>query len=239
MISVTLVPVLNDNYSYILTADNGDCAVVDPGDAKPVLRELERQQLLPTIIYNTHHHGDHVAGNRAIKDTYQCKVIGPASELERIQEIDVPVQESTQISFGGEDVTILETPGHTAGHICFYFEKSGLLFSGDTLFVMGCGRLFEGSAEDMHISLTKLKALPPETKIYCGHEYTLANAAFCHHAAPDNEAIAARLKEVKKYRDNGLPTIPSTLQEECETNLFLMAGSTQEFAELRTQKDNF
>ncbi len=239
MISVTLVPVLEDNYSYILTADNGQCAVIDPGDGEELVRVLKQKSLIADYIFNTHHHSDHVAGNHAVKSYCKCKLIGPESEMKRIASIDIPVNAQSALTFGGEDVQVIETPGHTSGHICFYFPDSKILLSGDTLFAMGCGRLFEGSAEDMYTSLQKLKFLPGDTRVYCGHEYTLANAQFCHHAAPDNQDITNRLKEIKKIRDNGAPTIPSTIEEETKTNVFLMAKSAEEFASLRTQKDNF
>lgn len=239
MITVTLVPVLEDNYSYILTADNGQCAVVDPGDGEELVRVLKRKNLIADYIFNTHHHGDHIAGNHAVKSLCKCKLIGPEAEIKRIAGIDIPVNGQSTLKFGGEEVQVIETPGHTSGHICFYFPESKILLSGDTLFSMGCGRLFEGSAEDMYTSLQKLKSLPGDTRIYCGHEYTLTNAQFCRHAAPDNQAIANKLKEVKKIRDNGAPTIPSFMEEEMKTNVFLMARSVEEFASLRRQKDNF
>ncbi|MEM6781209.1 MAG: hydroxyacylglutathione hydrolase [Pseudomonadota bacterium] len=238
MIKVTLVPVLKDNYSYILEG-NGQCAVLDPGEADPVIRILDEHGLKPDYILNTHHHADHVAGNQKVKDKYKSKIVGPAAEEERIVGIDIPLDESSSFTFAGETAQIIETPGHTSGHICFYFADSGLLFAGDTLFSMGCGRLFDGTAEDMFGSLQKLKVLPAETKLYCGHEYTLANAEFCYHAAPDNEDIKTKLEHLRKLRANGKPSIPSTLAEELKTNLFLTAKSAQDFATLRAQKDNF
>lgn len=237
-IDVTLIPILSDNYAYVITSGDA-CAVVDPGEADPIIQYMEEHSLKPDIIFNTHHHGDHVAGNAKIKDKYNCRVIVPAAEEERIVVADIGVDESTPLTFGSENIQVIETPGHTAGHICFYFPDSKILFAGDTLFSMGCGRLFEGSAEDIFGSFEKFKPLPDDTLIYCGHEYTLSNAEFCVHLAPDNVDIQARFKEVKTLRDNNQPTIPTSLETERKTNLFLMAKSVNEFATLRSQKDNF
>lgn len=238
MLTVTIIPVLKDNYSFILQSGE-QCAVLDPGEADPVIHALDEKNLRPDYIFNTHHHGDHVAGNQKIKSKYKCKVIGPAADEERILGLDIPVDEQSDLTFGAEKIQVIETPGHTSGHVCFFFPDSKILFAGDTIFSMGCGRLFEGSPETMFTSLAKLKTLPPETQIYCGHEYTLSNAEFCHHARPDNQDITNKLHDIKRVRDNGVPTIPVTLAEELKTNVFLMAQNAQEFAELRAQKDSY
>jgi hydroxyacylglutathione hydrolase len=236
--TVTLVPVLSDNYAYILEL-NGDVVVIDPGQPEPILNELKNRGLTPSIILNTHHHSDHIAGNKAIMDEYNAKLVGPEKDLHRIPDINIAVKEGSKLIIGGESVQIFETPGHTSGHICFHFPDSKLLFSGDLLFAMGCGRAFEGTAEDLFHSLQKVKFLAPETKIYCGHEYTLSNAEFCLTIEPDNADLIARHKMVKQYRDNNVPTIPTTLEEELKTNAFLRAENANIFADIRAQKDNF
>lgn len=238
MIDVTLIHVLSDNYAYVLRAANGEVAVVDPGEAGPVIEYLEAHKLKPSVIFNTHHHGDHIAGNAEMIKRYGCALAGPAKE-DRISGITVPLAEGVPASFGGERLEILETPGHTRTHICLYLPESKILFSGDTLFSMGCGRLFEGDAAMMWSSLQKLTAMPADTQIYCGHEYTLSNGKFCQHIEPENEALKARMAEVQRLRDRGLPTLPVSLETELATNCFLRAGNAEAFGTLREEKDHF
>ena len=238
-INVSLIPILSDNYAYLLEAENGDTAIVDPGEAEPIIDVLDNKNLSPHYILNTHHHGDHIAGNADLKSRYGAKIVGPASEVSRIPDMDIALREGEIFTFSGEDFQILETPGHTRGHICFYAPQSKILFAGDTLFAMGCGRFFEGTPADMFGGFQKILALPDETKIYCGHEYTLANAKFCAHADPDNAEIQTRLKDVQAMRDAGKPTLPTTLDLEKKTNVFLRAGSAKDLGELRAQKDSF
>jgi len=236
--TVTLIPILSDNYAYILK--KGDhIAIIDPGQAEPILYALDNMNAVPNMILNTHHHSDHIAGNAPIIQKYKCPLIGPESEEHRIPNMTKTVNQGDKIAFADEHIHVIETPGHTDGHICFYLPLSGILFAGDLIFAMGCGRAFEGTPEELFASIQKIKALPPETQIYCGHEYTLSNAEFCAHIAPDSEAIKIRHKEVKQYRDNNVPTIPTTLAQELKTNVFLIAKSAEEFASLRAQKDNF
>lgn len=237
MIRVTFIPALSDNYAYLLQADNGDTGIVDPGEAAPVIRELERLNLKPGFIFNTHHHGDHIAGNEELKHKYGAKLAAPASEEKRISGIDIGLSEGMTLAFGGEDIQTIETPGHTRGGICLYAPESGLLFTGDTLFSMGCGRLFEGSAEQMWNSLQKIRALPEDTKLFCGHEYTLHNGEFCLKVEPENQALKARVDNVRRLRAQNIPTLPTTLALEKETNAFLRAHSVERFAELRAAKD--
>ena len=239
MIDVIIVPVREDNYSYILIADNGETAVVDPGEATPVIDELEKRGLKANYIFTTHHHADHIEGNAEIKNHYGAKIAGPASEQARIPEMDILLDENTPFTLGGENVQILETPGHTRGHICFYFPESQKLFSGDTLFLLGCGRLFEGTAEQMWHSLEKIIALPDDTLIYCGHEYTSALAKFNLHIEPDNPHLKMRYEEIKAMRKHDKPTVPATLALEKKTNVFLRAGSAEKFADIRKAKDDF
>lgn len=238
MITVSIIPVLKDNYSYILQSGK-EIGVVDPGEAGPVIEFCEEHAIKPTIIFNTHHHGDHIAGNNEIKARYGCKLAGPATEKNRIGHMDIFLDEDMPQNFGGENLKILATPGHTSGGICLYFPQSKIIFTGDTLFSMGCGRLFEGTAAQMWDSLQKIMALPDETQIYCGHEYTLSNAGFCQEIEPNNPQLTKRIDEVKALRENGQPTLPVSLKTEKETNVFLRAGSAVRFAELRKLKDEF
>ena len=238
MLDVIIVPVLKDNYSYILRAGD-DVAIIDPGEPAPLEIKLHELGLTPRLILNTHHHADHVAGNRQLKDKYGCRVIGPKADIKRVPDMDEGVSEGDIITLGDETLKVIETPGHTSGHICFYAEPSGILFAGDTLFSMGCGRLFEGTPEQMWTSLQKISALPGNTKIYCGHEYTLANGQFCQAVEKDNQDIARRIADVKKLTDNGKPSLPTTLEQEKKTNVFLRTGKAASFAQLRALKDNF
>ncbi|NQZ14655.1 MAG: hydroxyacylglutathione hydrolase [Alphaproteobacteria bacterium] len=235
---VILVPVLSDNYAYIL--HKGDqVAVIDPGQPEPLIYELDNRDLTPSVILNTHHHSDHIAGNKALLDKYGARLVAPESERARIPGINKAVKDGTIIEFADETIEVIDTPGHTSGHICYHLPQSKILFAGDLIFAMGCGRAFEGTAEELYASIEKIKALPAETEIYCGHEYTLSNAEFCLTVEPDNDELIARHKEVKQYRDNNLPTIPTTLEKEMQTNVFLRAKSAEEFADIRQKKDNF
>lgn len=238
MLDVTIVPVLKDNYSYILRSGD-DVAVIDPGEPAPLEIKLNELGLTPRLILNTHHHADHVAGNRQLKDKYGCHVIGSKADIKRVPDMDEGVSEGDIITLGDETLRVIETPGHTAGHVCFYAQPSGILFAGDTLFSMGCGRLLEGTAEQMWASLQKISALPGNTQIYCGHEYTLANGKFCQAVEKDNQDIARRIADVKKMTDNGKPSLPTTLEQEKKTNVFLRTGKAASFAQLRALKDSF
>lgn len=239
MIDVTIIPTLKDNYAYLLVAEGGAVAVVDPGEAEPVQAVLLEKGLGLDYVLNTHHHGDHIAGNAALIEAWGAKLVGPRAETDRIPGMDILLDEGTAFSFGGEEVQVIETPGHTRGHICFYFPDSGVLFTGDTLFLMGCGRLFEGSAEEMFKSLSKIKALPDDTHVYCGHEYTVSGAQFCHHVLPDNDDIRHRLAHEQDVREAGQPTVPAALGLEKKTNVFLLVKSADELAAFRRMKDEF
>ncbi len=233
------IPILTDNYAWLIREDDGTTAIVDPGEARPIERYLDREGLELDYILNTHHHGDHIAGNRELKSRYGAKVIGPAADAQKIYDLDIGVHEGHPFKLGMEEVRIMETPGHTLGGICFYLPGTKAIFTGDTLFSMGCGRLFEGSPEQMWDSLNKIMALPDNTNIYCGHEYTIDNGRFCLTVEPKNEALHRRMEEARVLRKEKLPTLPVTLATEKETNAFLRAGSAERFAELRRQKDLF
>lgn len=238
MLEVVPVPAFTDNYIWLVhDADSGETAVVDPGDAAPALAEAERRQWTITQVWNTHWHPDHTGGNAAIKSATGCTVSAPAAE--NIQVRDVSLKEGDEVRIGGHTGQVFEIPGHTLGHIALHLEEARMAFVGDTLFAMGCGRLFEGTAEQMHRSLQRIVALADDTALYCGHEYTLANGQFAAHAEPGNAAIAERLERVRQLRSNGQITLPTTVAEERATNPFVRVEDWQQFARLRAAKDSF
>ncbi len=239
MINVTIIPILEDNYAYLLEFKSGETVIVDPGEAGPIIDVLREKNLSLDFILNTHHHSDHIAGNHDLKNAYNAKIAGPAKDSYRIADINIELQEGSTFQFGEEETQILETPGHTTGGICIYFPASKIIFTGDTVFSMSCGRLFEGTPEQMWESFQKIMALPDNTKLYCGHEYTQANGQFCLTIEPDNPDLKARMEEVDALRIEGKPTLPSTIGLEKQTNAFLRAGSAERFAEIRVMKDNF
>jgi hydroxyacylglutathione hydrolase len=234
---ITLIPVLKDNYSYLIRTEEGVTIIIDPADAEEIISYLESRSLNLDFIINTHHHWDHTDGNIGLKQRYQCKILGPKKDMGRIKGIDGGLIEDQILNFGQTEARVIETPGHTSGHISVYFIKEKALFCGDTLFSMGCGRLFEGTAEELWDSFLKILNLPDETLIYCGHEYTSANGKFCMKIEPDNIDLKERMTEVKKLRAKKLPTIPVSLLTEKKTNVFLRAGSAEALALLRQQKD--
>lgn len=220
MLLVKPVPAFTDNYIWlIINTDNRHAAIVDPGDAQPVLATMDREHLIPTAILATHHHGDHVGGVPGILGIHPVPVFGPAAE--NIPGRTHPLREGDVVELDelGARFRVLEVPGHTAGHIAYYGH--GMAFVGDTLFMSGCGRLFEGTPAQMHASLCKLAALPDSTRIYCAHEYTLANLRFAATVEPDNQDIAERIAVSKALRDDNQPTVPATLELEKRTNPFL------------------
>ena len=232
------VPAFSDNYLWLVHDEpSGETAVVDPGDAAPVLAEAERRGWTITQVWNTHWHPDHTGGNVAIKEATAAQVSGPAGE--NIPGRDVALREGDEIHLGEHVGRVIEVPGHTLGHIALIFEQERVAFVGDTLFAMGCGRLFEGTPQQMYRSLQRLTGLPDETRLYCAHEYTLSNARFAAHASPDDVAIANRLARVKQLRDEGKITVPTTVAQERETNPFVRATDVEEFARLRREKDSF
>jgi len=247
-LQIETIPCLKDNYAYLISG-GGLVAVVDPSEAAAVERALAGRKL--THILNTHHHWDHSGGNRELKDKFGAEVIGPEKDRSRIPAIDTGVDEASGWRFGDYAVRVLEVPAHTRGAIAFVFEDA--VFTGDTLFAMGCGRLFEGSAAMMFDSLGKLAALPGDTAVYCGHEYTLSNGRFALSLEPGNRDLRERVGEVEAIRADNQPTVPTTIALEKETNPFLRTASAEirvtlgmenadpvaVFAEIRKRKDNF
>jgi hydroxyacylglutathione hydrolase len=239
MLEVTAVPVLTDNYAWLIhNAESGETAVVDPSLADPVLEAAAARGWRLTQVLNTHWHPDHTGGNEGIRAATGSTIIAPA-EAERVSKVDRIVGEGDRVTVAGREAGVWDIPAHTAGHIAYYFEGEGMIFVGDTMFAMGCGRLFEGTAEQMYRNLRRIAALPEQVRTYCGHEYTLANARFAAHAEPGNDAIADRLTEVSALRDEGRITLPTTVAEELATNPFVRAPNVEEFARLRRDKDSF
>jgi hydroxyacylglutathione hydrolase len=254
MLRIELLPLLSDNYAYLLyDPDAGASAVVDPGEAGPVLAALRERGRWLDLVLCTHHHGDHTGGNLELKAATGCRVVGPEAERARVPGIDRGVREGDAVEVGGSTLRVIETPGHTAGHVSFHAAGERAVFCGDTLFALGCGRLLEGDAPTMWDSLRKLAALPDETLVCCGHEYTESNARFALSLDPDDEALLARAGEVRQLRAAGAPTVPSTIGEERRTNPFLRAADprlrarlglerateAEAFAEIRRRKDAY
>lgn len=251
---IHLVPAFADNYIYVLRDPaSGKVGVVDPGDAAPVEAFLAERGWRLTHILNTHHHNDHIGGNGALKAAGGVELIGAKADAHRIPDLDTALEDGETVVFGTQQATVIAVPGHTSGHIAFWFPQAGALFSGDTLFALGCGRLFEGTAVQMWASLQRLRDLPDDTLVHCGHEYTLSNARFAVTVDPDNPELRARFAAVEAARQAGRPTIPFTLGEDKRTNPFLradepavqaavgMAGADPAavFAEIRRRKDDF
>ncbi len=233
------VPAFTDNYIWLFEYAPGLVAVVDPADAAPVLAAAAEKSLRITHILNTHWHPAHVGGNGAIKAATGCRIIGPAREAAKIPGLDQAVDEGETITLGSHGGEVLFVGAHTAGHIAYHFASAEALFPGDTLFAMGCGRLFEGTPAAMFAALGKLKILPPATRVYCAHEYTLSNARFAVTVEPDNMALAARYAAVQQARSNNIPTVPFTLADELATNPFVRAATADELGQRRSAKDAF
>ena len=239
-LSAQAVPILSDNYAWLLRDDaTGATAFVDPADADACSIAIDAAGGRLDMILLTHHHGDHVAGTDTVRARYGCPVIGAAADARRLPRLDRAVAEGDEVELGESRLSVIDTPGHTLGHIAYFGGGNHVLICGDTLFSLGCGRLLEGTAADMHASLQKLAGLPTDTLVCCGHEYTQSNARFALHVDPGNAALRARAAEVDRLRANGRPTIPCRLLDELAENPFLRAPDVATLASLRSQKDNF
>lgn len=240
MLEIVRIPVLSDNYVWLVHEPvSGETMVVDPAVAQPVLEEAERRGWRITQIWNTHWHPDHTGGNAEIKAATGCTITGPAAEAERIPTLERLVSEGDRVALGGVTADVLDVPAHTAGHIAYHIADEALAFVGDTLFAMGCGRLFEGTAEQMFGNMRRLAALPDETRIYCAHEYTQSNGRYALVAEPDNVALRDRMAAVDAARAVGEATVPTTIALERATNPFMRAANVSELARRRAEKDAF
>ena len=236
---VEIIPCLQDNYSYLIIDENNNACVIDPSEAKPVIDLVERKKINLKYILNTHHHYDHIGGNEELKKKYNSIVVGYKDDAERIPGINVLVENNQVWKSDNFEAKIIHIPGHTTGHISFHFFNEKLIFTGDTLFSLGCGKIFEGTYQEMFESLNKIKSLPADTKIYCGHEYTLQNSKFCIKHDSENTNLQNKILEIAKKHEKAQPTIPSTLKDEIECNIFLRTKNVESFSKLRDLKDNF
>ena len=236
---VETIKCLKDNFSYILIDQNKNACVIDPSESEPIINFVEKNNIKIKYILNTHHHFDHIGGNKEIKKKYNAKIVAYKNDLHRIPDVDISLKNNQIWTAENFKSKIIHIPGHTNGHICFFFENEKIAFTGDTLFSLGCGRIFEGTYEEMFSSLKKLKELPKETKIYCGHEYTLKNSEFCLKYDKNNKRLQNKINEIKNKVNNNIPTVPSTIDDEIACNIFLRAKTLGEFSKLRDLKDNF
>ena len=237
-LEIIRIPVLSDNYVWLVHEPlSGETMVVDPAVAAPVIAEADARGWKITQIWNTHWHPDHTGGNAEIKAATGCIITGPAVESARIPTLDVLVVEGDTVMLGDVAAQVLDVPAHTAGHIAFHFAKDRAAFVGDTLFAMGCGRLFEGTAEQMFANMRKLEALGDDTRVYCAHEYTLSNGRFALSVEPENAALVERMAMVTAMRERGEPTVPTSIALERATNPFMRAVSVAELAKRRLAKD--
>ena len=234
---VTPIPILSDNYAWLLKDVSGAVAVVDPAEDAPIERAIAAEGGRLDLILLTHHHADHIAAADVLRMRHGARVVGAAADSKRLPALDQPVRERDMVEFGESSARVLETPGHTIGHVCYYFATPAVLLCGDTLFSLGCGRLLEGTAADLFASLRKFADLPDHTLVCCGHEYTLSNARFALSVEPDNAALQGRARAAEQARARGEPTVPSLLGDERRENPFLRADTVSRLADLRTRKD--
>ena len=251
---IEIIPCLNDNYSYLIHDEiSNTVAIVDPSEFIPCDTIISKNYKKLDFILNTHHHYDHVGGNEELKKKYNSKVLGFENDKNRIPQIDTVLKDNQEFKIGTLNFTTIFIPGHTRGHVAFYFKKERVVFSGDTLFSLGCGRVFEGTYKQMFQSLNKLKNLPGETKVYCGHEYTFKNLEFCLKFNPNNDFLKKKKDNIKLSLKNKKPTIPSTIADEIKANIFFRVNDPdvkkainlenspdiEIFTKLRDLKDNF
>ncbi|MBR0652438.1 hydroxyacylglutathione hydrolase [Roseomonas terrae] len=238
-LTVTGLPCLSDNYTWLLRAPDGRLAICDPGDAAPVIAAVEAAGGKLDLIVLTHHHDDHIAGVPALVTRYGSKVMGAKADAHRLPPLDIVVEPGQTTEILGAPAQVLASDGHTRGHVAYHIADGGIVLCGDTLFSLGCGRLIEGTAAEMFDSLQLLAALPPETLVCCGHEYTQSNARFALTVEPLNAALKARAQEVDALRAEGKPTVPTTISQELAANPFLRAKDAATLAQIRSAKDNF
>jgi hydroxyacylglutathione hydrolase len=237
-LEILRVPVLNDNYVWLVhDGASGETLVVDPAVSEPVLAAADEKGWTISQIWNTHWHGDHIGGNAGIVAATGARVTAPQAELAKIPDVDRPVGEGDRVRIGAHEAAVMSVPAHTGGHIAYHFAEDELIFVGDTMFAMGCGRLFEGTAEQMYANMRRFEALPDDTRVYCAHEYTLSNGKYALRAEPENAAVQARMAKVEAMRARGEATVPTTIGEERATNPFLRADSVEELARRRAEKD--
>ena len=251
---IEIIPCLNDNYSYLIHDEiSNTVAIVDPSEFIPCDTIISKNYKKLDFILNTHHHYDHVGGNEELKKKYNSKVLGFENDKNRIPQIDTVLKDNQEFKIGTLNFTTIFIPGHTRGHVAFYFKKERVVFTGDTLFSLGCGRVFEGTYKQMFQSLNKLKNLPGETKVYCGHEYTFKNLEFCLKFNPNNDFLKKKKDDIKLSLKNKKPTIPSTIADEIKGNIFFRVNDPdvkkainlenspdiEIFTKLRDLKDNF
>ena len=254
MLQIFIISALSDNYIYLLRNEHKNItSVIDPGEAEPVIKFLNNKNWHLDEVINTHHHHDHIGGNRKLLDIYKSKLIAPSYEDYRIPNVDILISDNETIKITGINTKVFHTPGHTLGHVCFYMPEEKCLFSGDTLFYLGCGRVFEGTMDQMWLSLVKLKSLPDDTTVYCGHEYTLSNMKFANYLDTNNALLDKVSLEIKNKTEKGLPTVPFNLGIEKKINPFLRADDVnfiksvgltsnnvpETFGEIRLKKDGF
>ena len=240
MLDVKIIPCLSDNYAYLMhDKKNNIVGIIDPSEFEPINTIIEKKFGKLDYIFNTHHHADHIGGNLELKKKYNSKIIGYEGDKNRIPGIDILIKDGENFLFGDKLFKIMHVPGHTSGHIAFYCEKDKIIFTGDTLFSFGCGRLFEGTSEDMFRSLEKIKKLPKDIQIFCGHEYTKNNIEFCLSQNKSDEFLKRKLVEAKENLSNFKPTIPSTLEDEIAGNIFLKCKNSKDLKKLRDIKDKF
>jgi hydroxyacylglutathione hydrolase len=239
-LEIEMFPCLNDNYGFLIhSPETGETAAIDTPEASKIIAACTAKGWTLTHIWNTHHHFDHVGGNAALKEEFGVEILGPGHDRKRIPGLTQGVSGGDVFHFGGHDIHVIDTPGHTTSHIVYYIPSADAAFVGDTIFALGCGRLFEGTPAQMHDSLQAITALPDETKLYCAHEYTLSNAAFAVTVEPNNADLLAYFEKAKDLRAKGIPTVPTTVAAEKSANPFVRAGSAERLGEIRAAKDSF
>src|SRR3978361_1789969 len=239
-VTASPVPILKDNYAWLLReSSTGATAIVDPADAEPIIEAIEKAGGRLDLILLTHHHADHIAGVDEVRARFNCPVVGALADQHRLPKLDEAVKEGDTVRFGNANARVIDTPGHTRGQINYFFPDGAVLLSGDTLFSLGCGRLIEGTPAEMFDSLHKMAALPADTLVCCGHEYTESNARFALAVDPDNQALHEFVGKVEQLRAAGQPRVPSVLGEELKANPFLLAPDVASFAAMRAKKDKF